>query len=248
MKEQRKTYSTLILAVAGTFIFILFLLFIPDMSSNLINTVPEEPPEINIVSANEALITSVVSVDTENVKTIISALSRPTEYFSETQSVLSHNSGSATYAHRRYTKGKLSRVDLLSSNQSQSMHYLYTDNKVYVWREGSRTYYSALKGDFEADDAQMLMTYEDIINANDDDIVSASLTTHENTPCIYAEIKSPRTGYVERYWVSTTNGLLLHGQTLDKNGSIVFSTTATQTEIKEQPDELFILPDGRKPE
>ncbi len=246
MKNQRKTYTTLFLAIAGTVIFILFLLFIPDMSTTLINTVPEHPPELGIVDTNQTLITSAVTIDKENVKSIISAMARPEEYFSETQSILSHESGSATYTRRRWVKGSLSRVDLISS--SQTMHYVYTSDKLYVWRSGSRTYHTASRGEFEPDDAQMMMSYEDILNADDKNIVSANLTTYDSTPCIYAELKSPHTGYTERYWVSATTGLLLHGETLDTSSSVIYSITATQTDISEQISDNFKLPDGKIPE
>lgn len=246
MKNQRKTYTTLFLAIAGTVIFILFLLFIPDMSTTLINTVPERPPELGIVDTNQALITSAVAIDKENVKSIISAMARPKEYFSETQSILSHESGSATYTRRRWVRENLTRVDLVS--QSQTMHYVYTSDNVYVWRSGSRTYYTASRGEFEPDDAQMMMSYEDILIADDKDIVSAGLATYDSTPCIYAELRSPLTGYTERYWVSTTTGLLLHGETLNTQASVVYSITATQTDISEQAADNFKLPDGRIPE
>lgn len=245
MKNQRKTYTTLFLAIAGTVIFILFLLFIPDMSTTLIDTVPERPPELGIVDTNQALITSTVTIDKENVKSIISAMARPKEYFSETQSVLSHASGSATYTRRRWVHENLTRVDLISP--SQTMHYVYTSDKVYVWRSGSRTYHTAARGDFEPDDAQMMMSYEDVLLADDKNIISAGLVAYDNTPCIYAELKSPLTGYTERYWVSATTGLLLHGETLDTKASVVYSITATQTDISEQVTDNFKLPDGKLP-
>lgn len=245
MNKQRKTYTTLILAIAGIIIFILFLLFIPDMSSNLTNTIPEYPPEMSIVNTNEALITSAVTIDKNNVKNIISAMARPKEYFSETQSILSHSSGSATYTRRRWTKGALSKVELVSSSSSQTMNYLYTESNVHIWRSGSRTYHTVSKGDFEPDDAQMMMTYEDILKAEDANIIKAELATRDNTPCILTELKSPHTGYTERYWVSALTGLLVYGETLDKEGRVIYSITSTQTDIAAQSDEIFTLPDGK---
>ncbi len=245
MNKQQKTYTTLIFAIAGIIIFILFLLFIPDMSSNLMNTVPEYPPEMSIVNTNEALITSAVTIDKNNVKNIISAMARPSEYFSETQSILSHASGSATYTRRRWVKGPLSKVELISSSSSQTMHYLYTESNVYIWRSGNRTYHTVSRGDFEPDDAQMMMTYEDILNADDANITKAGLATKDNSPCIFAELKSPHTEYTERYWVSALTGLLVHGETLDKAGSVIYSITSVQTSITAQSDENFTLPDGK---
>lgn len=248
MKNQRKTYTTLFLAIAGTIIFLLFLLFITDKSPTRTNTIPEEPPETGIIDTNAALISNAVTIDKSNVKNIVSAMARPAEYFSETQSVLSHESGSATYTRKRWVKNHLSRVDLISSNHAQTMHYIYTEDKVYIWRSGNNTYYTASKGDFEPDDAQMMMSYEDITSAAEENIIKAELTTYDNSPCIYAELKSPHTGYTEHYWISATTGLLLHGETLNKEGSVIYSITATQTEVSEQSPENFILPGGKTPE
>ncbi len=248
MKNQRKTYTTLFLAIAGTIIFLLFLLFITDRSPTRTDTIPETPPEAGIIDTNKALISNAVTIDKNNVKSIISAMARPTEYFSETQSVLSHESGSATYTRKRWVRGDLSRVDLISSTQTQTMHYVYTADKVYIWRSGSTTYYTASKGDFEPDDAQMMMSYEDITSAADENIIKAELTTYDNSPCIYAELKSPHTGYTEHYWVSATTGLLLRGETLNKEGAVIYSITATQTEVSEQAPETFLLPDKKTPE
>ena len=128
------------------------------------------------------------------------------------------------------------------------MHYLYTEKNVHIWRAGSRTYHTVSKGNFEPDDAQMMMTYEDILNADDGNIIKAGLSTKDNTPCIFAELRSPLTGYTERYWVSATTGLLIYGETLDKTGSVIYSITATQTDITTQSDDNFVLPDGNLPQ
>lgn len=247
MDKQRQTYFFLSLIGAGLVLFMLIILFVPDMSSTLINTIPEHPPETEIISSNEALIADSVTVDSSNVKNIISAMSRPTEYYTETESLLSHSSGSETYIRKRWTKGNLSKVDIFSSSQSVSTHYIYTDSKAYIWRDGSRTYHTVQKGDFEADDEQMMMSYEDIIEADDEDILTANLTTYNSSPCIYAELKSPQTGYTERFWISAATGLLLHGETVDSAGSLIYRITAKNTEIAAQSEDIFKLPDGKLP-
>ena len=246
MEKQQKTNFILILISIGIALFILFLIFVPDMSTTLINTVPEYPPESSIVSTNEALITSAVTIDKSNVKNIVSALSRPSEYYCETQSILSHASGSATYKCERWVKGDISRVDV--SAQNKKNHYVYSRNNVYVWRDGSRSYHTARRGEFEPDDEQMMMTYEDILATRDEDITSASLVMYEGTACIYAETKSIHTDYSERYWISSANGLLVHGQTLDENGEVIYSISAKQVDISPQDDITFLLPDGKTPE
>ncbi|MBQ5777677.1 MAG: hypothetical protein IIV97_02530 [Oscillospiraceae bacterium] len=245
MEKQQKNFI-LILAAIGIVLFILFLIFVPDMSTTLINTVPEYPPESGIVSTNEALITSAVTIDKTNVKNIVSALSRPEEYYCETQSILSHATGSATYKRERWVKGDISRVDV--SAQNGKTRYIYSPENVYVWRDGSRSYHTARRGEFEPDDEQMMMTYEDLLGARNEDIVSASLVMYEGSACIYAEARSIHTDYSERYWISSANGLLVHGQTLDENGEVIYSISTKRIDIAPQDDSVFRLPDGKLPE
>lgn len=223
---------------------ILILLFVPDMSTTLINTVPEYPPELGTIDSNETLVSDAVTVDKTNIKNLVAAMRRPSEYFSETQSILSHSKGSATYLRKTWVKGKLTRIDSLLSSGAVSERRIYSDKFVYIWAPSSRTYHKAARGDFRPDDDRMMMHYEDIINANDEDIATAQLTMYDGASCIYAEIRRPQSGYTERYWVSVSTGLLVYGQTLDKNGSVIYSITATQTDISTQSTDLFILPDG----
>ena len=243
MEKQQKTNFILIAVSIGIVLFILFLLFFPDMSSTLIDTVPELPPESSILSTNEALITNAVTIDKSNVKNIVSALARPSEYYCETEGTLSHTSGSATYNHRRWVKGDKSRIDTLS--HSQTTHYVYSRDSVYIWREGASNYYKAQRGEFDPDDEQMMMTYEDILATRDEDITSASLVMYEGAACIFTESKSTHTDYSERYWVSAATGLLVHGETIDENGSVIYSFSTKLVDISPQSDATFLLPDGK---
>ncbi len=247
MDKQRRTYFYLSLIGISIVLFLLIILFVPDMSSTLINTIPEYAPETEISNSNETLIADTLVIDKTNVKSIISAMARPAEYYIETESHLSHSSGSGTYTRKRWTRGTVSKVDVYSSSQTLSMHYIYTDTKVYIWREGSRLYHTAQKGDFSADGEQMMMSYEDIIDARDEDILTAGISSYNASPCIYAELKSPETGYIERFWVSASNGLLLRGETVDSSGSLIYSITAKQIDISPQDESIFTLPDKKQP-
>ena len=248
MKKHRTLFFFLA-AILLTFSLVLILLLMPNMSSTLIDSVPEYPPKLNPVVNSDSEALSTVSVDKTNVKNIISAISRPSEYFSETKSTLSHSGGSSEYMRKKWVRGNLSRVDVISSvtSQSVSSHYLYSPDSVYIWRPGEKTYYKAARGDFDADDAQMLMSYEDILNASDESIVTAQNTLYDGNLCIYTEVRSIESGYTERYWVSATTGLLLFGQTLDSEGEVIYTITSTQIDISPQDISLFTLPDGTVP-
>ncbi len=245
MKEQKNTRFPFSLVIIGISAVLLLLLFVPDMGRTLINTVPEFPPEISEFSESTQTPSNMIAIDKANVKNVISAMSRPSEYYSETQSVLSYSGGSATYTRREWVKNGWTRIDVMStSSSSVTMHYMYGNGDVYVWRPSDRTYYKTKEGSISADDLHM-MTYEDIISADDENIITAQYTQYDGLQCIYAEVRDPLLSYTERYWVSTSTGLLVYGQTLDEDGSIIYSITATQTDVSEQSAENFNLPDGK---
>ena len=229
------------------FIAFIIILFAPDMSTTLINTVPEYPPELNSADAGSSLISDAVAIDKTNVKSIIAALNRPSEYYSETKSTITHSKGSIDYTRKRWTKGPLSRVDIIASSGAISKHYIYNSESAFIWRPGSRTYYKTSKGSFDADEDQMLMTYEDILSTDDENIITAQFSVYDSHPSIYVETKIPSEGYTERYWISASTGLLLFGQTLDESGNVIYSISAVQTDTSPQNSDIFKLPDGTLP-
>lgn len=232
-----------ILAIA----VVIALFLLPDTFSKSTSTIPEYPPELSTMDANEALVANALVIDRKNAKPIIEALHRPSEYFSETESVISYNGGSSTFSHKKWVKGDFSRVDIVSSSNRATMHYVYTEEKVYIYSPSSRTYYTTAKGDFNADETQMLVTYEDIINTPDENILDAKLTTLDNSSCIWVETKNPKTSNITRYWVATSTGLLIYAETVDSNGNTIYTLTTKNTELTPQNDDTFKLPDGSFP-
>ncbi len=246
---KHRTLFFILIALSILLISVLAILYLPNMSATLINTVPEYPPEFHSFETGETDIAEAVTVDKSNVKSIIAAIKRPDEYFSETRSIISHDSGSASFARQKWVKGSLSRIDVFSSISSQnaSVHYVYTSDSVYAWRTGERSAHKTARGSFEPDDEQMMMSYEDIVSASDENITTAQLTMYDGVSCVYAEVKNPANGYINRYWVSYSTGLLVFGQSLNREGKVVYSVTSTQTDVSPQDMETFRLPDGSLP-
>lgn len=246
---KHRTMFFVFIALFILLVSVVAILFLPNMSATLINTVPEYPPEFHSFDPVETVGAEAVTVDKTNVKTVISAIKRPEEYFSKTQSTISHDSGSASFARQKWVKGNLSRIDIFPSVSAQTptVHYIYSTDSVYAWRPGDRTAYKTSRGSFNPDDEQMMMSYEDITAAKDEDIISAQLTVYDGTSCVYAEIRNPSSGYTNRYWVSYSTGLLVFGQSLNREGKVVYSVTSTQTDISPQDMETFRLPDSSLP-
>lgn len=247
--SKHRTFFFISIALIGILVLVLLLLFLPDMSSTLIDTIPEHPPELHLIDSENNELLQSITVSRDNVKNVVSVMKRPSEYFSKTESTLYHASGNATYSRQKWVKGELARVDIFALNSSNPyMHYIYSKDNVFVWRSGDRTPFKTARGHFEADDIQMMMSYEDIVSAEDDEILDARVTAYDSAPCIYAEIKKAATGYTEKYWVSYSTGLLVFGQTFDENGKLIYSIATTRTDVSTQSTDTFLLPDGNLPE
>ncbi len=249
MKKQQRTTIFLLIAALIIIACLIFWVFAPAMSGTLIDTVPEHPPETNIPENSQLSALSEISIDTSNVQNVIATMKRPSEYYQETQSTLSYNSKNTHFLRKRWVKASTSRIDIYNSpsQKSPSKHYVYTENNVYIWRPDSKSVFKTAKSHFNADSEQMIMTYEDIIDAPQQNISVAKLISYEDSSCIYTEIINPDSGYTEKYWISTSTGLLLHGQTTDENGNVIYDVTSTHTDISSQAKELFQLPDGSTP-
>lgn len=244
MNKQQNTYFLITLAAIFIAIFVLLLLFVPDMGATLINPVPEFPPEIGEPAPGVSEPVNKIDISKENVKSVVAALARPSEYYTETQSILSYTGGSATYNRRKWVKNGRTRIDVMNNYGTAVSHAIYAGGNVFLWRPGDRTYYKTAEGSISPDDLQMMMTYEDILKASDESILTAQYTQYDGINCIYAEVSDPKLLYTERYWVSVSTGLLVYGQTLNESGSVIYSITALRTDISPQNDEIFELPDG----
>ena len=62
--------------------------------------------------------------------------------------------------------------------------------------------------------------------------------------CIYVETVIPQLDYVEKYWVSTENGLLVSAETWKKD-TLIYRMTGYSVEQPVRSDADFTLPDGR---
>jgi len=184
-----------------------------------------------------------VSVTTENVIQVVRELNRPESYYYETTGELFSETSSVKHFRKTWKQGDWQRIDQLSSAGVPTMHIIYGKDSAFFWEPNSRTYYKTKTGDISADDAQMIMTYEDLLSLTPDEIISASFITYKNQGCIYVVAQPMDLGYQTQYWISTENGLLLAGQA-KKNGVVFYSVRIDALKIGEQEDVVFRLPDG----
>jgi hypothetical protein len=93
----------------------------------------------------------------------------------------------------------------------------------------------------DADKYQHLLTYEDILTLDPDQITDAGYTEYGGESCIFAEYRAGTLGYIYRIYVSVKTGLLMGAESYDGN-TVIYRMTSDIPDISTPPDEVFALP------
>ena len=133
------------------------------------------------------------------------------------------------------------RVDTEQASGAQS-HTITNGEKTWVWYGSGKEYFESAAS-FTPDEEQGIPTYEDILRLDAKRIAVADYRLLDTLDCIYVETAADAGGYVERYWVSVSNGLLCAAEKL--NGEDVVYRMAGMTVDTTAPGaDTFTLPDG----
>lgn len=182
-----------------------------------------------------------VSVDT--VQAVIASLDRADSYHRQLTSQTVWDGGSSTTSAQTWVDDgyTYSRVVLPSG----SVRYSLSDGTtLYYWYSGSTTYMTAPANSLNADLAQRIPTYEDVLNLPAERIRDAGYSAYGEHPCIYVETDEDELGYLERYWISVDTGLLVAAETV-KDEQVILSVNATFPVTTPCPSNVrFALPDG----
>ena len=182
-----------------------------------------------------------VEVTPQTVQSVIRTLERSTSYYWELTVETFWTGGSSATSVQTWVDGGWSHTrQVLPSGLIR--HDLISEDTVYYWYEGSSDYLTAPAEGGSADLAQHIPTYEEVLELEPERIVEAGFGERDGMSCIYVETDIDELGYLERYWISTDNGLLVGAET-EKEGQIVLSMTSTEADVLQQEGN-FTLPDG----
>ena len=183
-----------------------------------------------------------VSVTPETVQSVIATLTRPDSYYRELTVETLWTGGSYSSLVQYWEDGGWSHTrQTLSSGAVR--HDLAGPETAYYWYEGSDRW-NAFPADRQSRDlAQHIPTYETVLALEQDEIVGAGYELRGAYPCVYVEVQRQEAA-LERYWISTDNGLLISAERT-VNGSLVYRMTAYSPVQSPCPaDASFALPDG----
>jgi len=232
-----------IVAVIGIMLLNLFLkresdaIMLPEVKS-----ATEAPGEIEQDALDR------VEVTTETIQAVVSSLSRPLAYRRDVVIKSFWEDGQAEYAISVSVQNGLTslRITLPASIEKR---IIVTQDKLYIWYKDDMTPYigdlrSLGDGHRTADEWQMLITYEDVIALNKNDIIDAGYTKYGDEYCIYASYLSPLLKYTRNFYVSLDLGLIIGAEEFDETGKLVYSMSTGECAIGGVDPEAFVLPDG----
>jgi hypothetical protein len=189
---------------------------------------------------------SLIEINTGNVKQVIEYLDRPETYSMDITVERYWDGGSSSDKRKAWASGGFVRWQFFDKSGAPAENYITGHGKTYIWEEGSKEYFSSADAGITADDMGQIPTYEDILEADDKDIVSAAYEEFLSEPCVKAVIEDRINGYIRTLWVSIEDGLLW-GAEVRKDGKLVYNMSVLSESFNtSDPEEsLFRLPDGR---
>lgn len=184
-----------------------------------------------------------VKIDKSNIKRLIEAMRRPDQYHISAGSTIYHSSGQSTTVTEGYVSGEISKSVTLDQSGAPKEHCILTDDKVYIWAEGSNTWYEGSRGGFGVDNGLIIPTYEKILDLDEADITDADFSLYNEIYCVFVETSDPNSGYRSLYYISVDDGLLVGAQSFDGD-MLVYSLSVSVLDMPQDMNNVFRLPDG----
>lgn len=115
--------------------------------------------------------------------------------------------------------------------------------KVYRWFSGDWSYKVWDGTEADANMAQRIPGYEDVLDLKRKSITAAGYEEKAGLPCVYVEVAENELGNRERYWVSVETGLLIAAETRKGEETLLLVSSGI-VESPAQQGKAFSLPDG----
>ncbi len=186
-----------------------------------------------------------LEVTADNVQSVIATINRQENYSEKITVTSLWTGGKAEYKITAFARSGSYRLSV-SGPSVTGKNIIIAEGKVYVWYDGSGSYYSGNAGTETAlyDRFEMIPTYEEILKLTKDDILEAGFIQYNTEPCIYVRAQSGEFSYFYEYYVSVNTGLLTAAFTYDDK-TLIYSMAADSVAPTVPSADMFKLPDGK---
>ncbi len=238
MKRGAFFYVLIVLALAalGALAWTLAPGRTPDTPPVVLSAAPVRSP---VPAREETAVDTIIDVTPETVKTVIGTLRRA-ERYSRTLTVQSFwNGGSAvTEIDVRVWDGSTRLSIREPAGQKQ---VLLRDGEAWIWYDDPRSAWhgSAREGDTDA--YQMLLTYEDVLSLDSDNILEAGFIPYQGENCIFVRYTGGLLGYENLCYISDATGLLMGTETFDGD-VLVYAMHSSPPDLTAPDPEDFKIP------
>lgn len=246
MEEKKRTLLAVVISC------IIMLAVVYSFGLNFLRSTPEvivADPDLDSSQSEDLGLThegSVISIEVtpETVQSVINSMTRYKSYNRTVEIQYSWGEGeSSQITAQIWSDAGWSRCDAVLASGITERSIL-GDGSLWYWYDESTEYLVISSDENQGDLVQYIPTYEDVLRLDAADIFDAGYTEKNGGPCIYLETYRSELGYLERYWVSVTSGLLVAAET-EKDGVVVYSMTSGDiVSPLAGATDAFTLPDG----
>lgn len=182
-----------------------------------------------------------VDIRPSTVQDAIAVLRRPQQYQRTVVIERYYSGGSCIDTLEVFVDNGWTRADLVKDG-AEKRHMISNGEVSYIWYGNSKSYYTGAAA-LSADEEQYIPTYEDILHMDVQRIALADYCMLDTKNCIYVETAPDSAGYVERYWVCVSDGLLVAAEKACGE-DIVYRMAGMNADTETVMEDAFVLPDG----
>jgi len=235
-----------LLIVAVVVVMLVTLLFRRDIDAV---GLPVSTPSLEAPGETQPDALDRVEVTRETIQHVVAELNRPDNY---RRDIIIESYWDGGHNIQIFSVSVSDGVTSLLTQPSPGVEkrIVVTADTQYIWYRGDRTPFASpigTSGDGirTADEWQMMITYEDLLNLDVSDIIEAGFTEYGGQHCVYAVYLSPLLGHTMRYYVSVDLGLVIGAEEFDVTSTLIYAMRAGECIVGGADPAAFILPDGR---
>ena len=249
MKKRSTTALIAAMFVVVVGIFISFFLSANQNDSYLITLPGRGSAEIDtshdIGESNREQVQT-IGVNAENIQAVVASLQRPETYHCQIFTVYYFRDTQATIKSELWKQGDLIRISQFQADGEPAQQTLITRDWVYLWGDGT-TCRRYARQENDMDLYSRIPSYEDLIEMDRSQILTGELRERDGVLCLYAETQDALTGETEQWYILVENGLLLQASG-NVEGANTYTSYMTALQLETPSEDLFVLPDGTRPE